>query len=100
MRRLTAEKVTAQELHDEFASMIDSYREHLRIHKMKERVSTAEVVITSVVGALEDLAKFRFKEIAKSLFKLSHNRIAVLEAELKAPGRDIAYILRAHERFT
>jgi hypothetical protein len=99
VRRLTAEKITTAELEDEFASMMDSYREHMRVHKMKTQRSAAEIIITSFVGFVEDFTKLRFKAIAESLFKLEHNRVALLEAELKAPGREIAYIVRAHERF-
>jgi hypothetical protein len=100
VRRLTEEKITTAELEDEFASMMDSYREHMRIHKMKTKRSAAETMITSFAGFVEDLSKLRFKAIAESLFKLEHNRVALLEAELKAPGREIAYIVSARERFS
>src|SRR5688500_12214656 len=39
-------------------------------------------------------------KIAKGLFSLKHKRIALMEAELTAPGNEIAYVIKARQKFS
>jgi hypothetical protein len=38
--------------------------------------------------------------MAKNLFAFRERRIALLEGELTAPGSEVAYIVKANERFS
>ncbi|SPF53317.1 hypothetical protein SBA4_5570010 [Candidatus Sulfopaludibacter sp. SbA4] len=58
-----------------------------------------ETVVTATAEALESIAKLRFGAIAKSLFSLKHRTVQLLEAGRQAPGRELAYIVRARDSF-
>jgi hypothetical protein len=64
---------------------------------MKTTKGAFETVITLVAETAENLAKVRWGKLAKGLFAVSARRIDLLEAELKAPGREIAYVFRARQ---
>lgn len=100
IRRLDTEKVTLDELQDELAESIDSYSEHMRINKIKYSTSTIETIVTTGAKIAESIVKFKFSALAKNLFRIRHQQIALMEAELNAPGRELAYIVTANERFT
>lgn len=99
VRRLVKSEVTHEELNDEHRSMIESYTEHMRVHRLKTSSSTMETLITFVAEVAENIVHLKFSGLAKTIFQLKHQRIALMEAELKAPGRELAYIVSAHERF-
>jgi hypothetical protein len=47
----------------------------------------------------EDLVKLKLGKLAKIPFSIRHRNIALLEGELKSPGREIAFISKAQETF-
>lgn len=92
---VTSEKEIAQEIE----WLLADYEEHMRLHKMKINRGTLETVFVTGAEIAEDLAKFKWGAAAKLLFSASHRKIELLEAEMKAPGRELAYISKARERF-
>jgi hypothetical protein len=48
--------------------------------------------------ALEDLAKIKWGKLTERLFT-RHRKVDMLEAELSAPGREIAYVVKARKSF-
>jgi hypothetical protein len=45
------------------------------------------------------LVKFQWSKIAKKLFEVRHKQIELMKVEITAPGREVAYIVKARERF-
>ena len=68
-------------------------------HEMKVSKGILETVITLAGETVEDLVKFRWGKLAKLPFLVSSRKIELLEAELKAPGREVAYISSARKSF-
>lgn len=99
VRKLTAESASPAEIRDELEGALDDYREFMRVHKIKTRQSTLRVVIATVAEAIEDIAKLRLSKLSDLIFARSTRRTNLLEAELKAPGREIAYIVKAESSF-
>ena len=99
VRRLIEEDVSFEKLKDEYAGMTDDYRQHMKVHKLKYKTSIVETIVTLGAEFAENLLKLKFKDLAETFFQVRHNRIALMEAELKAPGREIAYVVTAQERF-
>jgi hypothetical protein len=91
---------TPLELSQKLEFLIDDYQTHLRLHKMKTKSGSLEALFVASAEFLEDLAKFRWGKIAKRLFTIRHQRIALLEAELTFPGREVAYLAKAREFFS
>ncbi|MDQ1557315.1 MAG: hypothetical protein QOD32_375 [Pyrinomonadaceae bacterium] len=92
-------KLPAAEVEDKLEWLIHDYQQHLNLHKLKTKTGAFETVITSGAELVEDLVKIKWGKVAKMLFSLNHRKVALMEAELKSPGREIAYILGAREKF-
>ena len=88
-----------RELMDELEWLLDEYETHMRVHKMRIRKGVFQTVVTGAAEIAEDFVKIRWGKLAKLAFAVSATKIELLEAELKAPGREIAYIAHARSEF-
>ena len=88
------------ELQDEILTMLDDYETHLKLTNMKYDKGILEILITTPLEIAEDLVKFKWSNISKSIFRLKQNKIKMLEEELKLPGREIAHIAHSRSNFT
>lgn len=96
---LTEGTVSVPELEEELDYLSHEYTEHMKLARLKIESTTAEALITLVAGLAEDVIKFKFKDAVKSVFSVRHRKIALLEAERQAPGREIAYLVEASRVF-
>ena len=71
----------------------------MKLHNIKYRTSKLETILTAPLELLENVLKIKWSETAKQFFCIRKSKIALLEAELKAPGKELAYIVRAKEVF-
>lgn len=99
MNEIAKAKLTYHEIEDKCQVLINDYEKHMRLNKMKYRYGVIESLITVGPEFLENLVKIKWGKAAKNLFSFKHNRIRLLEAELKAPGSEIAFIVKAKEEF-
>jgi len=100
MNDIARTKLPPAEVEDKLEWLIHDYQQHLNLHKLKANAGAFETVITSGAELVENLVKIKWGKAAKMLFSLKHRKVALMEAELKAPGREIAYILGAREKFS
>lgn len=85
-------------IRDEISTQLDDYRKYMDIHRIKYRSSVIETVLTTPLGILEDLLKLRIQGAVSRLFKISQARVALAEAEMKAPSRELGLFLHAGDR--
>lgn len=52
-----------------------------------------------MIELVEDLAKFNWSKIAKGALSVRKRQVELMEAEMKAPGRECAYVFEAQKRF-
>jgi len=97
--KVARQNITAAEISDEIEWLIGEYQAHMRLHKMKITMGAFEAIVTAGGEALENIAKLKFGALAKSAFAVKHRKIQLLEAQRQAPGRELAYIVRARELF-
>lgn len=90
---------TPSEIAEEIEWLLHTYEEYMNIHRMKINRGVLETIITGAAEIAEDLVKVRWGKLAKMPFSVSSRKIELLEAELKAPGREIAYIAHARSEF-
>jgi hypothetical protein len=69
----------------------------LALQDMKIRKGTFETIVTVAAEVVEDLVKIKWGKLASLLFVLKNRKIALLEAERSAPGREIAYVVQARK---
>jgi hypothetical protein len=75
------------------------YQKHLNLHRLKTKAGVLETIITTSAEVLGDLASFKWGKAAEALFSLKRGRVELLEGELTAPGNEVAYIVKAREKF-
>ena len=80
------------EVAEKLEALIAQYREAMAVYDLKVHATTLETVVVTVAELAEDLVKFKWGKLAQGLFTLRHRRIALMESELKAPGREVAYV--------
>ena len=99
MSKVARQSASATEIHQEIDWLIHEYQAHMRLCRMKITTGALETIVTAAGEALENIAKLRFGALAKSVFSLKRRRIEMLDAERQAPGRELAYIIRARSVF-
>ena len=88
------------EMKEEIEVLLDEYEEHMKLHRMKVNKGAAETLLTVAGKLTEDLVKLKWSELAKLPFILRERKISLLEAEAKAPNRELAYVSIARSRFS
>ncbi|HFQ5433778.1 TPA: hypothetical protein ACGVBV_004286 [Vibrio vulnificus] len=88
------------EVQDELRGLINEYNKRMSLHKLKQQTGTFEVVVTTTASVAEDLVKFKWSNAIKSIFQVHKQDVKLLEDELNIPGKEVAYIANAKNRFT
>lgn len=92
-------KLAAGEIRDRLAWELETYERYMSTHKLDQASGTLEVLILAAGEILENLARLKFGKVAKTLFSIRRRHLEVVKAELKAPGRELAYISRTQQVF-
>jgi hypothetical protein len=99
MNEVSRNQLTPLEIEQKLEYLINQYRSHMELHKMKINAGKLETIIVSSAEFLEDLMKVKWGNIAKGLFSFRQKKIAMLEGELTSPGSEVAYIVKAQDTF-
>ncbi len=99
MRKITSENMSANEIEEELEWLTNEFQSHMRLHKIKAQTETIEAVIKAPLEIIENLIKFKWSKILDPFLAIKKRQVALLEAELSAPGREIAYIVKTKEAF-
>jgi hypothetical protein len=97
--RAAKQPVQAADVSDELAAMLTSYKRYMSIQHKKMKLSRLEAVIIPIAEACEDLMRLKLSSAVKRVCGLIREDVQLLEAECRAPGREVAYIAAADERF-
>jgi hypothetical protein len=97
-RRIATQLHSPKEVGEELDYLVDEYEHHMKVHEIKYRRGTLEALVVGTAEALEDLAKIKWGALTKRLFT-RNRKVDMLQAELNAPGREIAYVLKARKSF-
>lgn len=93
------QELAFNEVHDKLQYLLQDYKSSMDLHRMKTNSGTLETILVSTSEFAENLVRLQPSKAIKSLFGLKNRKIALFEAEKSAPGREIAYIVKAHEQF-
>lgn len=99
INKLSCENLSIKQTQEEIDYLISSYHDHMRFHKMKTQLGIIETIVSVPLDIAEQLIKLKWSNIAKSLFFIRKRKLALMEAERSAPGRELAYIIKAKEQF-
>jgi hypothetical protein len=96
---LARSDLNANEIEEKLEYLIQEYENHLQVHKMKNAPGPLETTVVATGELLENVLKLKIGSLAKSFFGIKQRRAELLEAELKARGREVSYILKARTDF-
>lgn len=99
MNQMATSSIAPRHLDQEIEWLLHEYEEHMRLHQLKINKGTLEMVVTLAAGLVEDVVKLKFRDAMGLLFERTHRRIALMEAERSAPGRELAYLSKARSAF-
>lgn len=91
--------LTKVELQDLLEHNLVEFEHHMTLHRIKHIRGTLRVLLTTTTGLLEELVRLRFRKALDILFEASSHKLALMEAEATAPGRQLAYVVKAREHF-
>lgn len=92
-------EVTYRELSQELEYQIGKYKEHIALQKLKLNYGVIETLLMIPAEMIEGILQQKPTQTVKALFTFKHQKIKFLENEAKAPGRDLAYLIKASETF-
>ena len=99
IKDLAGKRQTENEIKDDLEFMLHQYSEAMKVHNLKAGNSSIEVYVIPVIELAENLVKFNWSKIAKGALGVSKRQVELMEAEMKAPGRECAYVFEAQRRF-
>lgn len=100
MRKIARENLTPLEVQEEIDYLLQEYEQHMRLHEIKVCRGAVETIVVGAAELMEDLVKIKWGSLAKKLFSLTRRGTDLMEAEMSAPGREVAYIARARSVFS
>jgi hypothetical protein len=97
---VAAAKLTPAEVQEKIEHLLNEYRRHLVLRRLKFGAGVLEITVTTVFAALEQLVTFKWGDLAKTLFALRAQRVDLMLAEASAPGRELSFVISADERWS
>ena len=59
-----------------------------------------QTLVTLPLELLENLFKLRLSKIPEPFFTFRKHQISLMEAEMTAPGKELAYVIKAQDEFS
>jgi hypothetical protein len=99
LAELATKKKTEAAVREEIEYLLNEYEHAMELQQMKASHSFVDVFIITPIEILEDIVKFKWSDILKGGMAARKRKIELMEAEMKAPGRECAYVFDARKRF-
>ena len=99
IQALATKQRTEVEIRDDFEWSLNEYTKAMKMHGIKASQSFADLFVITPLEIIEDLVKINWSKIAKGALQVRKRKVELLEAEMKAPGRECAYVFDAMRRF-
>ncbi len=99
LRKALDSGTSFQNLNEEIEYLTLEYKHFMKLHDIKTTTGTLEALVVSTAETIENLAKLKISKVAKSFFAIHHKRVALAEAEMTAPGREVSYLIHANNQF-
>jgi hypothetical protein len=97
--RTSKQNLSSLEIEEEIESLIYDFQEHMKFHKMKINTETLEVLVNSSADVIGNLLTLKFSKLLDPLFAIKKRQLSLLEAEITAPGKEMAYIIKTRDVF-
>jgi hypothetical protein len=99
LKALATKKQAESEIRDAIEWTLNEYRKAMEIHHLKASQSFVDVFVISPLEIVENVVKFNWSKLAKGALSVKKRKLDLMEAEMKAPGKECAYVYDAKKRF-
>jgi hypothetical protein len=99
LRTLTTKAQTESEIQDDIEWTLNEYAQTMKVHNLKASQSFVDVFLIAPLEIIENLVKFNWSKLAKGLLSVNKRKVELLEEEMKAAGRECAYVFDARKKF-
>ena len=96
---LSTQPDAMKELNKRLQWMLYDYQQHMEWHRIKAEQSVFEVVVSASLELIINLPKALLGQVTKPFFALKKKKLELIEADLSAPGKEVAYIDHARQTF-
>jgi hypothetical protein len=99
VRKTVSENLSAAQVEDEVRSLLSEYEKHMKISGMKADRAALEFLIPHDAHVDKEMVEETFIRFSDLATITRSRRLELLEAEMKAPGRELALIPKLRKRF-
>lgn len=99
VNKVAASSNNLKDIREEYEYLYNDYIKHFKLHKLKYNNTLLEVIVTAGMGMLLALQAGQFISAFKNLVEMKLSHINLIEQESKLPGKEVAYIYHAKQRF-
>lgn len=99
INKISHENLPSIEIEEEIEWLVNEFQEHMKFHKIKANTETLEVIVNSSADVIRNLLTLKFSKVLNPLFVIKKRQLSLLEAEINAPGKEMAYIIKSRETF-
>ena len=91
--------LSVREIEDKLEHELYLFERHMDLHRMQRRTGTFETLVVTSAEILENLLRLKVGALAKGVLSIRSSDLALMQAELTAPGRELAYLYHARRTF-
>jgi hypothetical protein len=99
LKGLATKEQTEAEIKDELEYLTRQYTKAMELHRLKMSKSFIETYIVPTAEVLATFPLFNWSKLAKLGVWATQRKIDLLETQLKAPGRECAYVFETRQQF-
>ena len=92
IRNISVREMSKNEIIEEIRYLLNQYENYMRIQKIKYSRPNLSGILKFSASLLEDTVKLKAKDLTESICPVFCQNINLVEAEINAPGRELAYI--------
>ena len=99
VNKISKSNLSIHEIEDELNYYTIEFEHRMKLEKSKYRLTNLEVLASLPLEIVESIIKLNWSKIPKTICHIQKNKVNLLLAETKAPGKEVAYITFSNERF-
>lgn len=99
MKKIAKQNIPNSELKDMIAESLFEFEDYMKRQKFKTDRTTIRNVLTIAAEVADSLFRAKFKQLVDICYQFEDRHIALLEAEDKAPGREVAFLSLIENRW-
>lgn len=94
-KRASDASTSPQVIEDELETQLHEYRRYMELQHRKYGEGVLSTIIVSCIDVVRHVTHLNFGLALRTLLDVRERNIALAEAEMKAPGHEVSYIVRA-----